>query len=81
LLWEQQPSQSTLALRALLDLNSLSSLKAKNLLVLAGFLVTSFSSSAQVFDIAHVDSDPTRTFLLATPNPKVLVLLCDYKHI
>ena len=75
MLWEQQPSQSTLALRALLDLNSLSSLKAKNLLVLAGFLVTSFSSSAQVFDIAHVDSDPTRTFLLATPNPKALVLL------
>jgi pimeloyl-ACP methyl ester carboxylesterase len=74
-LWAQPLFQSIQALRALLGLDGLSSLKAKNLLVLIGFLVTSFSSPAQVFDIAHVDSEPTRTLLLATPNPKALVLL------
>ena len=58
-----------------MDLDRLPSLKAKNLLVLIGFLVTSPSSLAQVFDITHGDGDPTRTFLLATPNPKALVLL------
>ena len=58
-----------------MGLNRLPSLKAKNLLVLIGFLVTSLSSLAQVFDVTHVDGEPTRTFLLATHNPKALVLL------
>jgi len=58
-----------------LDLDRPPSLKAKNLLILIGLLVTSLSSTAQVFDIVHVDSDPTRTFLLASPKPKALVLL------
>jgi pimeloyl-ACP methyl ester carboxylesterase len=57
-----------------LDLDRLPSLKVKNLLVI-GFLVTSLSSLAQVFDVTHGYGDPTRTLLLATPNPKALVLL------
>ena len=58
-----------------MDLDGLRSSKTKNILVSMGLLVASLSSHAQVFDVLHVDGIPTRTFLLATLNPKALVLL------